>query len=281
MNNIYIELSVAILPDEPFRERFISEVNELPILGLQETDNHILFYISKVDWTLEIENSFNNILKLFSLDKTQVLNINELKEENWNLKWEKSLTPIEIGEKFLITQTWHDIIDTNRIKLFIDPKMSFGTGYHETTRLMLRVMENLNLNNKSVLDIGTGTGILAIASQKLGASKIVGVDIDQWSISNSIENKNSNNADNCEFILGSINEVKLNEFDYVLANITRNTILELLPKIKIRMMKNSCLILSGLLNSDEDFVSSELKENSFVIKSILRENEWSAICANL
>lgn len=119
MNNIYIELSVAILPDEPFRERFISEVNELPILGLQETDNHILFYISKVDWTLEIENSFNNILKLFSLDKTQVLNINELKEENWNLKWEKSLTPIEIGEKFLITQTWHDIIDTNRIKLLL------------------------------------------------------------------------------------------------------------------------------------------------------------------
>ncbi|MGK7370345.1 MAG: 50S ribosomal protein L11 methyltransferase, partial [Candidatus Halalkalibacterium sp. M3_1C_030] len=199
-------------------------------------------------------------------------------DQNWNEEWEKTIEAQSIG-KFYVKPTWHrGSAPADSILLEIDPKMAFGTGYHETTRLMLKLMPDVVNKDDLVLDAGTGTGILAIAAVKLGAAKAFAFDIDEWSITNTKENILLNGVeDQVSVRKGSLGIIPSGSaYDVIFANIERNTILEMLPKLQQLLKKNGKMLLSGLLEKDEEPVSQKLEELDFKIRDIRHENEWIA-----
>ncbi len=205
-------------------------------------------------------------------------------ERNWNKEWEESLTPVQATDRIVVTPSWHQARASaehpGKIILVIDPKMSFGTGYHETTRLTLRLLEKHLRTGARMLDVGTGTGILAIASIKLGAASAVGVDNDGWAAANALENVRVNGvADRVRVVQGELASVPASGFDVIAANIQRNVIEELLPGMIGFLEPQGMLLLSGLLSQDEVPVREAIERRGGVIRQELAENEWLALAA--
>jgi ribosomal protein L11 methyltransferase len=200
-------------------------------------------------------------------------------DRNWNAEWEAQLQPIEISERFLIVQNNKALTPKpGQIVIEINPKMSFGTGYHATTRLMLRQMEELELKDKKIMDIGTGTGVLAIAARKLGNNKpILAFDNSTWSAENAIENVDRNNAANIKVELLDAEEdlvVNLREgYDLILANINKNVIDRILPVIR-KYAPDAPVLLSGILVYDEAWLKKLLKRLGYEIARTIYEDEW-------
>ena len=280
---------------------------ELGSHGFQETDAHLLCYFDKTALDKQqldrLKHDVKELLKTISANAE--VRLREFEEENWNSEWEKTIQPIEVGQKFVIKPSWSSYENKeNRIVIQIDPKMSFGTGYHETTRLVLRLLERYLVKNStpqppslgfqekgvsrpqagrgmsSVLDVGTGTGILAIAAIKLGAKSALGVDIDDWSIENANENIVANGVEQQIKISDlPITSISGQIFDAITANLTLNTNLELLPVFHRLLAPNGMVFLSGLLESDREAILRGLVSERFRITEELRENEWIAVAA--
>jgi Ribosomal protein L11 methylase len=215
------------------------------------------------------------------ISSNAVVTISIIEKINWNEEWEKSVQPIEIGERFVVKPSWAEYKgDKDRIILHIDPKMSFGTGYHETTRLTLRLLEKYMEKDYEVVDVGTGTGILAIAAVKLGCKKATGTDIDEWSIENASENVARNQVESAISIEDkSLNDFAAESIDLITANLTLNTNTEFLKEFHRILKDGGKLLLSGLLHSDKNAMERNLISNSFEVLSALTENEWIAIAA--
>lgn len=276
-----MEISISVQPDELIREKLFTRLSDLNILGIKEENDFIYCYFHKYSWSKENSDLLKNILNSFSDDIVQLFEIREIPETNWNKNWENSIKPIKVGKNFIITPTWHKVNSKNKIVLNINPKMSFGTGYHETTRLMLEHLEVLKLKNKTLLDVGTGTGILAIAASKLGANKIVALDIDEWSIMNTKENIKLNNCAKCIKVFhGKLLECKHKfKYDVLLCNIFKNTILELLPSFSFLLNNNGSIILSGFIKSDFKEIKTNLLSNNYKLELKSSENDWICITA--
>lgn len=198
--------------------------------------------------------------------------------QNWNQQWEETIRPISVGA-FLIKPTWAELpaAHADQILLEIDPKMSFGTGYHESTRLVLRFLPDVVRAGDRVLDAGTGTGILAVAAVKLGAASAVAFDIDEWAIQNAVENFYLNGvADRVTFRPGSIEVVPEAGFDLVLANINLNVVLGFMPAFAGRLRTGGRLVLAGLLRQDRARVLEEAARHGFTLAQEATENEWWA-----
>lgn len=265
----------------PFDPDLISGLMwDFDITGLLEDDDHITIFISGSSTTkegdiLKVLKKLQNekIIESFSIKKEL------LEDKNWNELWEKSREVIRVSDRIVIKPTFKEYsAKPNEIVLTIDPKMSFGTGEHQTTKLILKLLENFVKPGIKVLDVGSGTGILAIAAIKLGALKAVAVDFDEICLQNSKENCLLNKvSDSVKIITGEIDDVKENEFDLILANIQKNVLLEIAKKIKIKTRKNGIVILSGLLKEDEESVirNYTLVGFQFVEKLIL--DEWIAL----
>ena len=190
----------------------------------QEEDNRLLAYLPETEWTEEREQSIRTLLKE-RLGTIPPYKANFMADRNWNAEWEAHLQPIEISDRLLIVQKNKEITaKPGQIVIEINPKMSFGTGYHATTRLMLKQMEALDLKDKKIIDIGTGTGVLAIAARKLGNNNpIFAFDNNAWSVENAVENIKENNAQDITIeLLDAEEELIANlqqGFDLILANI--------------------------------------------------------------
>nr|BCX01676.1 MAG: ribosomal protein L11 methyltransferase [Bacteroidota bacterium] len=200
-----------------------------------------------------------------------------LEPEDWTARWAASIEPIEVGP-FLIRPSWKAVpLPPGRIELLIDPKMAFGTGYHESTRLALRALARWVQPGVRLLDVGTGTGILAIAALKLGASRALAIDVDEWAFTNAAENAALNGLeDRLEVRLGSLEVVPERDFGLVVANLTRELIRELLPALRERMAPGAVMIWSGLLLSDGPMLEGEIARYGLSLLERPTEGEWMA-----
>jgi len=266
---------------KPFDPEFLSGIFwDFDITGLLEDDDHISVFTSENSADTEVQ--FNNTLNKLKKDKLiESFRIEKeiLEDQNWNKLWEKSREVIRVSDRIIIKPTFKNYLaKENEIVLTIDPKMSFGTGEHQTTKLMLRLIEKFVKPGMKVLDVGTGTGILAIAAVKLGASKAIAVDFDEICLENCKENCVLNEVENSvEVMTGDIDNVGENNFDLLLANIQKNVLLEIAEKIKAKLNQNGIIILSGLLESDKENIEEKYHSIGFNTERVEQIDEWIAI----
>lgn len=280
MNGIYLDIHIAAPPNEHIRETLPAALSDFAFEGFLEDDRGIHCFIKKDEWKESIETVIKEISERYNLPFIEYISTTEINHKNWNEEWERTIQPIHVSEKFVITPSWHPVDDNTKTVIVIDPKMTFGTGYHETTRIMIRLMEQYLPPGTIVLDVGTGTGILAIAAVKLGAKHCIGIDIDEWSLENGIENAQRNKVrDNVDIRIGSLDMVTESNFDIILANIIRNTILELLDSMLGKLSRNGKILLSGLLISDREIIESAMDARDFKVISVIRENDWIGMIA--
>ena len=281
MKEVYIEIVLAVAPDPALRELISFQLHEWGCTGFLEDDLSIHCYLQKPRWTEILNKKLSAFIAEEEPAVVSLSSIAEIANENWNLQWEETIQPIEAGERFIIAPSWHPVdAKEGKIVVTIDPKMSFGTGYHESTRLMLRMLEKHGSARPHVLDVGTGTGILAIAAAKLGSIHVVGIDVDEWSYSNARENVEKNGCGGIvEIHFGSLEVVAETGFDMILANITRTAILELLPSLVQKLRKEGVILCSGLMTEDRSSVEDALRQEGCALLSGATENEWIGIAA--
>jgi len=204
---------------------------------------------------------------------------NLVPDKNWNEVWESNFEPVVVGDICCVKADFHDIDPRVKHSITINPKMAFGTGHHETTYMMIEEMAKLDFNGKSVFDFGCGTGILAILAEMMGAQSIYGVDYDQRSVDNSIENKNVNEMSKCHFELDDSVEIPANKYDIILANINRKVLLNHAEVLSLVIEPEGDLLLSGILQEDQSMVLDRYKANGFTVGEVHHKGEW--ICVKL
>lgn len=255
------------------------------VQGFEESSTGLLtIYLLRNDWS---END-NVLLKEFLLTlprkEVQLLESEEIEEKDWNAAWEAEIEPVKISDELVISPSWK-LGEARKLNtkylITIDPKMSFGTGHHETTRLCLKAIEDLDCTGKSILDIGTGTGALAMYALLRGAKYAVGIDTDEWSFKNVVENRERNAFSEKQFDVrhGDLAAtVKSDEhFDIILANIHRNILLAINNEIKAHQNSGGQFILSGILEYDADEVIEAYKNAGYKLIQRMQENEWIAL----
>lgn len=257
-NEEQAEILLALLADAGF-EGFEEETDQLKAC-IKETE---------LD-----EQKLADIRKIIPLEPGRTV----IRPENWNAQWESSFEPVMVNDFAVIRAGFHLPVKNVQHEIIITPKMSFGTGHHATTFLMIEQMSKLDLRDKTVLDFGTGTGVLAILAEKMGAKKIKAIDNDDWSIENSKENITANscskiNVEKADSIL--VNE----KYDIILANINLNVILANLPGIAASAKKSTIVLLSGFLASDEQPILNAIVQYGFTRISTSPKGAW--ICLNL
>ncbi len=255
-------------------EQLIALLNEQGFEGFEEDEDerNLKAFISEDKFN---EEGFYSVLDLFS----EIIYTRTIVEHvNWNQKWEEDFKPVIIGDFVSIRAGFHAPVTGVAHEIIITPKMSFGTGHHATTFLMVQQMALLNFIGKSVLDFGTGTGLLAIIAEKCGANKILAIDYDEWSITNARENIEQNKCVNIELAL--LSKIPADKtFDIVLANINLNIIISNLISISNVLNPGAYVLLSGFLKENEILILGALKEVELIYESTFQKGDWIVIVA--
>ena len=221
MDNIYIEYNFTLSPKEPTTEILIAELGNAGFESFVESEEGVTAYIQKTEWRINI---LEDIFVLNSDEFSIEYKYNEVAQTNWNAEWEKNFEPIQVDDLVSIRAPFHDNPNL-KYDIVIEPKMSFGTGHHETTHMMVQHLLKLDLENKKVLDMGCGTGILAIFAEMKGAKPLDAIDIDNWCYENSLENVARNNCENISVYEGDASLLTGKKYDVIIANINRNILL--------------------------------------------------------
>lgn len=262
------------------RDLLTDALGEAGFETFEDTEDGIKGYVQE---SLFDENAMNDVISNFMLPDVSIsANIQEAEYKNWNEEWEEAgFERININDSITIYDARHD--DGNGIasgiSIGIETKQAFGTGTHETTRMIVSTLLNIDLKGKRVLDCGCGTGILGIAASKLGASEVVGYDIDEWSSENAIHNAELNGVGNMKVMLGDASVLKSVEgkFDVVLANINRNILLADMPAFVSVMADESLLILSGFYASDVDLLIEKATSLGLSKIDSKSDSEWTCL----
>jgi ribosomal protein L11 methyltransferase len=270
MTDQYQEVNISLVNQSAeIAEILIAQLAELGYDGFLEEADCLKAYIPT---SLFSSLPLTNMLANFQLEST----VTSIDKQNWNILWESNFSPMQVDEFVGVRAAFHEPIPNVVHELIITPKMSFGTGHHGTTYAVMKLMEAIDFKNKKVFDFGTGTGILAILAEKLGANFVVGVDNDSWCIENATENITVNGCSHIQIHLADTINTK-QQYDVVIANINRH-ILEsnmlLFPQI---IAPNGILILSGLLVSDESDMIELCRSCGFEHKQTLSQSGWVAI----
>lgn len=250
----------------------MAELIEIGFDSFTEEIDGILGYIQKELFKEEELNA----LPLFENENVEITySFEEMPNINWNEEWEKNFSPINIDDKVLIRAEFHESVPGMH-EIIIQPKMSFGTGHHPTTHLMIQQMMDIDFNGKKVLDMGCGTSVLAIYAKQQGAGDVKAIDIDEWSVENSKENSARNGVE-LDIELGTAENLGKEHFDIILANINRNILISDIPTYVSVMNEGGKLLLSGLCFFDVDDILEVCRESGLELKKKLQREEWVSL----
>ena len=268
----YIEIQFVLKERVPIIDVFIQEIANLGFDAFQEKHNNLSSYIPLVNYNEKklqgiVDNYSNYIISFKSLIHPH---------KNWNKKWESNFEPIIINQDCQIRASFHQP-SNKKYDIIINPEMSFGTGHHETTRLIAKDLFKQDLKNKTVLDFGSGTAILSILAEKLEAKEVDAVEIDENANKNANKNLAINNCKVIKIISGDGKNIPSKKYDFLLVNINRNIILKEFTNILNAMKKNSIVLFSGFFESDVDYIKSfSIKSGLKILYSDL-ENDWALL----
>lgn len=261
---------ISIECDKQLCDVMIALLENIGYDGFEETGQILHAYISEDKFSV---NELNKILSLYSLTAT----ISIIEKKNWNEEWEKNFQPVVVENFCTIRADFHDVKVYTPYEIIITPKMSFGTGHHATTQLMMEAMSKIDFEGACVLDFGTGTGILGILGSMLGAKDVVGVDNEEWACENARENITKNRITNFEVLEGSLEILTEQKFDIILANINRHILLQYMNSVYEKLLSNGIVLMSGVLNDDEEIIVTAALKTGFNISSTQSKNNWLQI----
>lgn len=270
MSYLQIEFETLI---EGEAEILIALLSEKGFESFEENENSLLGFIKQAGFE---EDSLEEILQIVPVNYA----ITVIPQQNWNAQWESSFEPIVVKDLVAIRAAFHKPIAGVKHEIIITPKMSFGTGHHATTYMMIEQMTGLDFSGKSVADYGTGTGVLAILAEKMGAIIIDAIDHDEWSIKNSKENVEANHCFNINLIKAeTVAAGKV--YDIILANINLSVIMQNLQALKTASKKGTDILLSGFMKQDEDVMKNALGESGIQHLNTFQKGEWICILAHM
>lgn len=268
----YIEISFVTSQD--FAEILMAELSEIGFETFTEESDGLKAYVQVDQFN---EGDFNEILEryqsVFEFTHSQQI----IEKQNWNARWESNYAPIQVANQVQVRASFHFPNESYKYDIVINPKMSFGTGHHDTTSMMMAFQLEVDHSQKSVLDIGCGTGILAILGEKLGANVVRGFDIEEWAAQNSIENASINNCKNAVFVQGTIEQEPDYQYDILLANINRNILLRDITQY-MKFMKPQCtLLVSGFYVTDQDEIIEHFESVGLKNTGQKSQNQWACL----
>jgi len=269
-NTTYIEYAFNVNPLQPASDILIAELGEAGFESFVENETGLLAYIQENNWSEHILNDvqiLNN--ELFNIG----FNHKKIAQENWNATWEENFEPIMVTDTCIVRAPFHKKHKVD-YDIVIMPKMSFGTGHHETTHMMLQHILNHSFEGKSVLDMGSGTGVLAILAAMKGASNIDAIDIDHWCYLNAKENVVRNDCGQINVYEGDVALLKEQKYDVILANINRNILLHDIPVYAGCLNKTGKLMLSGFYETDITLISKKCEDRGLNFQNKTQKGEW-------
>jgi len=270
----YIAYYFSVVPAKPGSEILIAELAEVGFESFVETDKGISAYIQKKDWHQDILNDIQILASdVFDIGFTH----EEIVQVNWNKAWEANFNPVLIDAKVSIRAPFHKKLSDIDFDIVIEPKMSFGTGHHQTTYVMVQHILDLDLKAKKVLDMGCGTGVLAILSEMKGATNIDAIDIDNWCYENSLENVARNACHHIKVYEGDASLLKDKRYDLIIANINRNILLQDIKIYASCLGKNGVLLLSGFYAEDTLIIEKECLKHCLKKQKIIERDNWVGV----
>lgn len=271
-NTVYKEYNFTVTPVQPTSDILIAELGEVGFESFVEEEHGILAYIQQEDWKASILDSVSILRNpLFKIDYT----VKEIAQENWNATWEQNFKPIIVDDICMIRAPFHEKKEV-AYDIVIEPKMSFGTGHHETTHMMLQHLLELDLEQKTVLDMGSGTGVLAILAAMKGAKAVDAIDIDNWCYLNAKENVARNAVEFINVYEGDASLLTSQRYDVIIANINRNILLQDIAKYASCLNTNGILLLSGFYVEDLEMITEKCGENTLKLEKSIEKNNWVA-----
>jgi ribosomal protein L11 methyltransferase len=273
MPDIYIGYHFTIEPKEPGAEILMAELEGTAFESFEETESGLSAYVQKQFWT---EDILSDIQILESNEFKVHYTFEEIEQVNWNEEWEKNFEPIEVDDTCRVRAPFHDYKEVT-YDIVIEPKMSFGTGHHETTFMMIKHLLETELEGKKTLDMGCGTAILAILAEMKGAQPIDAIDIDNWCYLNSIENAERNNCRHITVEEGDAALLTGRKYDVIIANINRNILLNDMQQYVDCLNDNAILLLSGFYEEDIPYIDASCREKGLKLVNKHQKNNWVAL----
>lgn len=269
MNN-YIALTIKANNND--QELLIALLSNIGFEGFEQHDFHFIAFIPESNFSKQDFEEILNSLSLPSISYTKEI----IAPKNWNEEWESNFEPVRVNNQLLIRASFHQS-ENVPLEIIIDPKMSFGTGHHQTTYMMSEMMLENNFKDKVIFDFGSGTGILSILAAKMGAKSIIALDHEEWAYHNCIENAALNKVSQVEAVLGNENNFPIQKFDIILANINKNIIAQNFQKLNDILHTKGKLYLCGFLKADvNDLLAIATKSNFIIIKE-KNKDDWSCL----
>ncbi|MDR2815918.1 MAG: 50S ribosomal protein L11 methyltransferase [Proteiniphilum sp.] len=272
----YIQLQFKCEPNpEVLTDVLSAQLGEIGFESFVRTETGLEAYIPLPGLSLE---KVDQLLSDFPLKAEITYSCREMEDKNWNEEWEKNyFQPVVIDDVLCIHSSFHRLEEEFRYRILIDPKMSFGTGHHQTTELMMRELLKTDLQNKSLLDMGCGTAVLAILASMKGASPVTAIDIDEWAYHNAMENAKLNGIDNIRLLQGGAELLGDETYDVILANINRNILLRDIPAYTRVLNRNGALIMSGFYKEDIPAIRVAGEEQGLTCKRVSEIDQWVAV----
>lgn len=269
----YVKVEFVLEPLNPAREVLYADLGLLGYESIVDTENGVEAYIQKVDFK---EDQLDDLMVKDIPGLIMTSSIEIIEQKNWNAAWEGQFHPIHINETCVIRAPFHESTHLDH-EVIISPKMSFGTGHHETTFLMSQALFEHSLIGKSLMDMGCGTGVLAILAKKLGADRVEGIDIEEWAYENSVENARENNVATIQFFHGDVEALKGKRFDVIMANINRNILLQDMSVYAQCLNESGKLYLSGFYQTDVELITESGKKNGLNFVHSKNKNGWAMV----